>query len=478
MADGLFIARSNTLIGGRFEVDTAQSLADAGAGVPAFVARDRMAADGRRVALAVSRDASPRAKPLRILNEHIDNLMLPLGHGVAPLAAGKGVGYFVICTTPPGPPLSAELTQWSEKMATDLVLRPVSQVLARLHRLGVTHRAIRLNNVFQAASGQPVTLGAGWAAPPAMHQPVLFESPYSAMCHPAGRGEGSIADDVYALGVLLLTLIAGRLPMANLDDATIIRWKLDIGSFAALTRDVGMSGAFGDLLRGMLAEDPDHRPPPGSLMELANSRGRRVATRPARRSQAALMLNEVAVFDARTLAYELIKDEKRAVQFLRNGVVTQWLRRALGDAGLATQIEDLVRGRVADTGSGPLGDALLLMHTVNTLDPLMPLCWRGVMVWPDALASLLAAAIAADNLLLAAIEEVLVTDVASVWTAADPRRAPPDYAEHVQQQHLLQGGGPDGLLRLFYGWNPVLPCRVAAMATSWIISVADLMQFL
>jgi hypothetical protein len=478
MADDSFLALSNTLIAGRFAVDTSQALLDAGGGLPAYLARDRMAADGRRVALAVSRDASPRARPLRILNERVDNLMVPLGHGVAPSSAGQGVGYFVICPPPPGPPVSAALTPWSEKVLIDLVLRPAARVLEHLHGLDLTHRAIRPNNVFQSGPNQPVTLGAAWAAPPAMHQPVVCESPYSAMCNPTGRGDGSIADDVYALGVLLLTLTAGRLPMADLDDAAIVRWKLDMGSFAALSRDIALSGAFADLLRAMLAEDPDHRPLPGLLIDLVSTRGRRVAARPARRSQTALMLNDVAVFDARTLAYGLFTDENRAIQFLRNGLVTQWLRRALGDASLATQIEDLVRGRMADTRSGPRSDSLLLMHTVSALDPHMPLCWRGIALWPDALPSLLAEGITSNNALLATAEELLVADIASLWSAAEPRQALPDHADLLQQQrHLLQGGGPSGLLRLFYGSNPLLPCRVPAMATAWIASMADLMQF-
>ena len=89
------------------------------------------------------------------------------------------------------------------------MLRPAAHVLEHLQGRGITHRGIRLDNVFQSAPGQPVVLGAAWAAPPAMAQPALFEPPYSAMCLPAGRGDGSIADDVYALGVLLLCLALG-----------------------------------------------------------------------------------------------------------------------------------------------------------------------------------------------------------------------------------------------------------------------------
>jgi hypothetical protein len=476
MADDPRLAFSNTLIAGRFAVDTSQVLLEAGGGIPAYLARDRLAADGKRVALAVSRDASPRARALQVLVDPIDNLMMPLGHGVAPLPGGKGEGYYIVCSPPPGPPVSASLNSWPEKVLMDLVLRPVAQVLDSLHSRKLTHRAIRPNNVFQSAPGQPVTLGAAWSAPPAMHQPVVFESPDSAMCDPAGRGDGTIADDVYSLGVLMLTLLGGKIPMANMDDATIIRWKLDLGSFAALTREIPLSGSFAELLRGMLAEDPEHRPLPGLLLDTAKLRGRRVAARPARRSQRPLMLNDIAVFDARMLAYALFSDQKKAIQFLRNGLVTQWLRRDLGDASLATQIEDLVRGRVAEKKPGPRSDPLLLMHIGAAISPRMPLCWRGIALWPDGLPGLLAEGIAGRADLLVAAEELLINDIASTWSPAESRQGRPDAPDI--SSHRSQGGGPSVLLRLYYGLNQLLPCRAPVAAAGWIATLPDLMRSL
>src|SRR5471032_1543739 len=115
MADDSLLALSNTLIAGRYAVDTSQILLDAGGGIPAYLARDRMASDGKRVALAVSRDASPNARALRLLTEPIDNLMVPLAHGIAPLPGGNGEGMFIVCTPPPGPPVSASLNAWPDK---------------------------------------------------------------------------------------------------------------------------------------------------------------------------------------------------------------------------------------------------------------------------------------------------------------------------------------------------------------------------
>ena len=418
-----------------------------------------MASDGKRVALAVSRSASPNDRALRVLTDPIDNLMTPIAHGVVPLAGGKGEGYFIICTPPPGPPLSAGLNAWTEKPLVDLVLRPIARVLDVLHERKLTHRAIRLNNVFQASRGQPVTLGAAWAAPSAMHQPAVFESPYSAMCDRAARGPGTTADDVYSLGVLLLTLLHGAVPMANLDEANVTRWKIELGSFAALTRERPVSGFLADLLHGMLADDPDHRPLPTQLLDFGSLRGRRAAARPPRRSQHPLMLNDIAVFDARMLAYALLSDYKKAFQFIANGLVTQWLRRGLGDATLATEIEDLVRGRTTDTRSGPLSDPLLVMHTISAISPRMPLCWRGIAVWPDGLAGLLAQGMAGQPELIASAEELLFRDGAASWVRFESRPGrpePPDVAPH----HTATSS-PNGLPRLFYELNPLLPCRAS-----------------
>ncbi len=461
------------LIAGRYAVDAAQVLLDAGGGLTAYLARDRMAADARRVAIAVSRDASPRSRHLKLLPDGIDNLMVPLGHGPALLPGGKTEGWFVICPPPPGPPVSASLNRWPERALIDLVLRPIAGVLDVLQQRKLTHRAIRPNNVFQSAPGQSVTLGAAWAAPPAMHQPCVFESPYSAMCHPAGRGDGTIADDVYALGVLLLTLLNGRLPMAGMDDLSVIRLKLDVGSFSALTRDSPLSGSFADLLHGMLADDPDYRPQPAQLLDLAALRGRRLAARPARRTQQALMLNDIAVYDARMLAFALLRDQKRSVQLLRSGVVTQWLRRGLGDATLAAQIEDLVRGRANETRSETRDDPTLIMHTVGTINPRMPLCWRGIALWPDSLPALLADGIAGDAGSLLAAEELLLNEIVADWLAAGGRKAYAGAPDIFAHRTML--GAPNGLLRLFYGLNPLLPCRSEGLTAAWVADIPALM---
>lgn len=467
---------------GRFVLDTAALVPEAGAGVPAYLATDRQAANDRRVALLVSRDVSPRLNALNAIRDTIDNLMTPLGHGVYPAPGGKGDAYYIICSSPPGPPLSASLRAWPERALVDLVMRPIARALDVLQSVGVTHRSIRLDNVFLGAPGQPVTLGAAWAEPPAMRQPALFETPYSAMCHPAARGEGGAADDVYALGVLMLILATGRIPLAGQDGTAVIRAKLQAGSFLALARHMRLSNFMIDLLSVMLAEDGKHRPPPALLLDPTAARGRRVAARPGRSSQRSIEVNGIRVFEVRTLAFALSLDDKKAAQALRGDSIRTWLRRGLGDGDLASAIEELVRARIAKTPPNPRSDAMLVMRAIAALNPRMPLCWRGAALWPDGLAGLLAAGFVEGAELRAITEELVAHDVIDVWVGSQDaitRKTLKGLTRTVSEsRRLLQSSGGDAMLRLFYTWHPLLPCRIPAFASAWIIDAAGLLLVL
>jgi eukaryotic-like serine/threonine-protein kinase len=271
------------LIADRYAVDASRKLPPVG-GLTAFGVIDRT--DGRTdlMAIELHRQFPARAGAFQALAKPLDGVLTPLACGPV------GEHCYAICVAAPGPSVGQRARPWLEAELLECVLRPVAHVLEHLEERSMTHRGIRLDNVFQAAPGQPVVLGCAWTLPPAMAQPGLFEPTYSAMCLPTGRGEGSIADDVYALGVLLLCLALGRVPLAQLDETAILRRKLELGTYAAVAGDERLPPIIGDLVRGMLAEDPEHRPTPMLLLDPASARGRRVAARPPRRAQRSIIL--------------------------------------------------------------------------------------------------------------------------------------------------------------------------------------------
>jgi hypothetical protein len=467
------------LIGGQYSVDIARPLPGAGGGMPALAVIDRRGGRSDLMAVQVDRRFPPRARALQAFAEPVEGILSPLAHGPAPDPVGNG-GYYIVASAPPGPALDARAHAWSESELLDHVLRPAARALERLASRGITHRAIRPNNVFQAAPGQPVVLGMAWAAPAALHQPAIVEPPYVAMCLPAGRGEGSIGDDVYALGVLLLTLALGRTALAGLDDEAVVRRKLDQGCFAALVGNGRLPAAIADLARGMLADDPEHRPDPALLTEPSAARARRVAARPSRRAPRPLQFAGRQAWNARSLAHALASAPDAGLQALRNGMVDDWLRRHLGDAGLAMRIEEIRRPRPAEVPrDNASGDALLAMTAVALIDPLAPLCWRGATLWPDGIGPALAAA--GESPAVEQLTEIVTTEAIGLWAGlhADRYDAPMLRGEARQHRAWLGTRGPGGgFERLLYALNPLLPCASPLLGGSWVARLPDLLPAL
>jgi eukaryotic-like serine/threonine-protein kinase len=469
------------LMGGDASVDLTRPLPLAGGGLPAFAASDRRSGNLNMIAVAVARNAPARAQAIQHLNGSIDNVAMPRGYVIGPAPDGGQSGY-VICTAPQGQPVSSSLQPWSEAALISRVLRPLALVLDELQERGITHRAIRAANVFDPGGGQPLVLGVAWAAPPAMHQPALYEPAYSAACHPVARGNGSIADDVYSLGVLLIVLALGRVPLAGLDDAAVLSRKLEFGSYAALMGDARLSPLISDLVRGMLAQDPEHRPSPALLLDPLSARGRRVAARPPRRAGRSLPIGRTLVWDAHTLAYAMGREPDAGLAGLRGGDIMHWLRRSLGDASLAVRLEEVLRlldASAAQRGHG-ISDAETVMRAIAVIDPLAPLFWRGVGLWPDGLGTLLVMALE-DPVLMASLEELLTCEIVGVWASLRPERCNPNILRQDarQQRAWLRTRGPGGgLPRLAYALNPLLPCRSPAVRHRWVSRLHELVPTL
>ena len=454
------------LIGGLYRPDLSAPRSDAGLGHAAFGVLDRRGHATDLVAIAVERGSQPRISIIPALaNNPLAGMLNPLAFG-GYAGTGQTPAVYVICAAPPGPSLAAVLKRGASERLGDLemietVLRPAAHALDALAQRGFTHRAIRPDNIFSPGRGKAVTLGTAWSGPPGAFQPAIYEPPYLAQCHRYGRGEGVIADDVYALGVTLLVLALGDAPVRGFDDETILRRKLHHGSYSTLVEEARLPPTLSDLLRGMLAEDPEHRPPPLLLTDPSAARSRRVAARPPRRAQRPLEIGGIEAWNPRSLAHAMASFPEPGVQAIKNGSIDRWLRRMLGDAAMAHRFDLAVTVRNYDGAEGPYADMLRLTRATATLDPLSPFHWRGLACWPDALGSLLAAGFNQREV-TSRIEEVAESEAVAVWAEARIERCDAQLLrpEARQLRVMVNTRGLAGQLpRALYSLNLALPCQ-------------------
>lgn len=480
-------ATDHTLIDHAFEVDFARPLSHAAGGHTAYGVIDR--ANGRTglMAVQVAPGAPVRSAELhRFQSGPIAGVLAPLAFGRAREPSGH-VAPFLICQSPPGPPLvppgTARFAPWDEQALLSQVLRPAAQALESLRLRHITHRAIRPTNLFRAGVLDPVTLGVAWAAPPAFWQPGIYEPPYVSMCHPAARGEGTIADDIYALGVTLLVLALGHEPCHELDPQTMVWQQLERGSLAVLAGEQRLPPIIGDLLRSMLAEDPEHRPTPALLADTELARGRRVAARPARRAQRPLEIGAHSAWSARTLAHALTCDPGAGLHALRTGSINTWIRRGLGDSALAARLDEAVRIRAGqDDVATPGDDSVLVMRAVAMLDPIAPMSWNGTPLWPDGVGPLLAVeGERAGTASLVEVADVINQEAIGTWATARAERCDaPQYrlSSHRYRSLMAQKGPGGGLSRLTYNLNPLLPCRSPLLREACVVRLDEVLPAL
>ena len=362
------------------------------------------------------------------------------------------------------------------------VLAPACLTLGFLNQRGLTHRGIRADNIFwDGPTRTSVMLGDCVTHPPAAMQPVIYEPIGSAMTPPLGRGKGSIRDDFYALGVTILVLATGKLPLVGVEDTEIINLKLKRGSYAALMDGTRPPFGLRELLRGLLSDNPEER---WGLEQLEQwmAGGLRSAVQEARVGavERPFEFAGMEFSNFRALAHSFGAKWQQAGKAIEDPAFEKWLGRGANDGPTSERVSQLLTLRADSDKIGPLQVSKACM----LLDPAGPMRLKGLSTMPSAMGPVLADAFArGDKETIDLIGECITGGHAVQWyqmqSARDQILFESDIKDLRQMQQLLRHTGPGyGIERCLYMLNPHYPCRSRLLQGHHVADVRTLLPTL
>jgi len=397
-------------------------------------------------------------------------------------ANGAERRFAILYSQPGGPRIMSSLFEPAAPISEDAliegVIRPLVAAIAEFASRGISHRAIRPDNIyFKDAAMRQVVLGDAAIAPPGFANPVLFETIENGMAHPLGRGPGSTADDLYALGATLLVLALGCNPVAEIGDHDLIAAKINKGSYAALAGAHRLSQALREPIRGLLADDPKER---WSLEDLALwLDGRRLSPiQPSvpPRAGRGFPFGGALYFSCRALAHAMARNWSGVAQAVHDNDLEAWISRSVCDATTAAGVAQVVtKGGAA---AGGAAEGLLAGRLCTTLDPAGPLRYRSLATTLEGLGPMLWGLMREEHG-VQPFAQLVASDLPLYWI--DRRYGDGPEARTLVRtvdrlRFLMKRQAPGcGVERCLYELNPSLPCLSPTIESRHVVEPESLL---
>ncbi len=364
------------------------------------------------------------------------------------------------------------------------VIKPLADGLAELSQKGISHRAIRPDNLYYMDEARTkIVLGDCVTSVPGNDQPVVVETIDSGMAIPSGRGSGIHADDMYSFGASLLILALGRNPLNGVPDGEIVRRKIQTGSYAAIVGEDRVPVALIECLRGMLIDDPEQRWQASNIdLWLNGKRMTPIQAKAESQSQRPIRFAEKEFHSIRPLSYAMYQNWDKALSIVKDGTLEIWIRRGIENNDLADALATAIKSTGALSGQqGSEVDDLILARVLMLLDPKAPIRVRDFAVTLEGFGQALAVAVLGKKQ-LAPFTHLISKDLWRYWITAQP--APNSDTQKFETlfkdlKNLLRDSNSGaGIERCLYELNEWQHCASPHIERQYIMEVKSILPAL
>lgn len=478
-------------LGERFEIAPSQRLANFDSGMAeAYAATDRVDPSRKVYALISPGHLANRGLSLApTRNAAGGYLMWPVASSIVDWPVGIDSGDVLwgrrpafIYVIPSGERVvgpDGQLPQMSEAILIKAFIQPAIQLLRDLILIGCSHRAIRPRNMyFQSGDSGEIMFGDCLASPPGTGQPASCETVDNAMSDPIGRGAGSVADDLYAIGATALMLYLGRDPVAHLSEEQIINAKINMGSFSTLAGGEKLAPGLAEMFRGLLCDKISDR---WTIKHLdgwmTGAHFNPVLPSIPQRASRPLKFCGGEYLNKPALAHAMSRHWNEANVLIAGVDFDNWLKRGFGDEKAADKMMRVTGLANAYGPASGVRDRTLSRYIILMGGPL-PLSYKDISTSFIGLGAMLSHYYERSEK-VQQIAEMLNARLPNAWIEEQPNLRP----EQMQLRRSLElvdkvidRPGPGyGLERVLYELEKGTPCKSALIADYYVVSSVDLL---
>jgi hypothetical protein len=367
--------------------------------------------------------------------------------------------------------------------AINLIAKTGITSLFSLRERQLTNRSIRPDNIFFAdADREEIVFGEFVTSPPGFDQPIVYETIERSMAGEGGRGQGTLDDDIYALGATLAFLLQNQFPFRGKSNEQIIFSKITLNSYQALVGKKLLTRDLSGVIRGMLQDDVIERWGFKELDTWLRNQPVKLSKNVVpKKSRRAFRFGEVDHRNLKTLAYSMSTRRESALEIIKGGSIENWIAEGFKDEEIVNPIAVAKENSAAFAETMPHADELLLSRVLMKIDPKAPITYKDISYMPDGFGS----AMATEMLRGGNAEiytESIINGIPDIWYTTSDGTNPDQYTEiefYSKMIGYLQKAGPGfGIERCLYESNTGFACQSPIIVKENIFSIDFLLQSL